>query len=103
VTVDQLVDSDNWSWRSNLVRAVFAAPDAEAILNIPLRNGGGEDFYAWKYERYGVYSVKSAYRALVNRKERASLDEGTVSSTSTSEEQMWTSLWKLKVVPKVRV
>jgi hypothetical protein len=46
--------------RSNLVRAVFAAPDAEAILNIPLRNGGGEDFYAWKYERYGVYSVKSA-------------------------------------------
>jgi hypothetical protein len=103
VTVSQLIDSENWTWRSDLVRSVFVAPDAEVILNIPLRSGGGEDFYAWNHERSGVYSVKSAYRALVNQKERAALDEGTVTRTSENEQQMWTSLWKLKVVPKVRV
>jgi hypothetical protein len=82
---------------------VFALPDAEAILNIPLRNGRGDDFYAWNHERSGVYSVKSAYRALVNQKERATLDEGAVTETSSNEQQMWSALWKLKVVPKVRV
>ena len=37
------------------------------------------------------------------RNEQAALDEGTVTSTSTTDEQMWKSLWKLNVVPKVRV
>lgn len=43
------------------------------------------------------------YRALVNWKERASLDEGMITSTSQTEEQMWMSLWKLKVLLKVCV
>jgi hypothetical protein len=61
---------------------VFVAPAPEAILNIPLQNGGGDDFYARNHEVLGVYFVKSAYRALVNQKERAALMEGTVSETS---------------------
>jgi hypothetical protein len=79
------------------------APDAEVILNIPLRSGGGEDFYAWNHERMGVYFVKSAYQALVTQKERAALEEGTVTETSETEKQLWTALWKLSVVPKFRV
>ena len=39
----------------------------------------------------------------MNQKERHALEEGTVTGASKSEQQMWTSLWKLKVVPKVRV
>jgi hypothetical protein len=31
------------------------------------------------------------------------LEEGTITETSDSEKQLWTRLWKLKVVPKVRV
>jgi hypothetical protein len=61
------------------------APDAEAILNIPLRSGGGEDFIAWNHERMGVYSVKSAYRALVIWNERAAQEEGTVTETSETD------------------
>ena len=48
-------------------------------------------------------SQASAYRALVNQKELIALDEGTATSTSTSDQQMWSALWKLNVVPKVRV
>lgn len=102
-TVDQLIDSDSWTWQRELIRAVFTSPDADAILNIPLRLGGGDDFLAWAHERNGIYSVKSACRALVNRKESAALEEGTVTNTSQTEEQMWKSLWKLNVLPKVRV
>ena len=45
--VSDLIDSDNWSWKVDLIRNNFVAPDADAILNIPLRQGGGDDFWAW--------------------------------------------------------
>lgn len=67
--VSELIDSENWTWKQDLVRHNFIAPDAEAILNIPLRRGGGEDTLAWAHERSGNYTVKSAYRALVIQKE----------------------------------
>ena len=76
-----------------MVRHFFIPPEAEAILNIPLRRSGGDDFLAWAHERSGIYSVKSAYRALVTRKERVALEEGTVTNTSQTDEQMWKLLW----------
>ena len=85
-SVHELTDDGTWTWKTELVRETFLAPDAEAILNIPIRTGGGEDFFAWAFENLGVYTVKSAYRALVNRKERLALEEGTVTSTSKSEQ-----------------
>lgn len=101
--VADLIDGEVGCWKNNVIRRNFIAPEADAILNIPLRRGGGEDFLAWSLEKSGVYSVKSAYRALVNHNEHLALDEGTVTGTSTNEEQMWKALWKLNVVPKVRV
>ena len=58
--VSDLIDEVNWTWKHDLVRDTFIAPDAEAILNIPLRQGGGEDLLARAHERTGIYSVKSA-------------------------------------------
>lgn len=60
------------------VDELIDTPDAEAILNIPIRTGGGDDFFAWDFENSGVYSVMSAYRALLNQKESVALEEGTV-------------------------
>ena len=56
--VSDLIDIANWTWDRDLVRDTFIAPDAEAILNIPIRRGGGEDFLAWAHETSGIYSVK---------------------------------------------
>lgn len=39
--VSDLIDPENWTWKRELVRDTFILPDAEAILNIPIRNGGG--------------------------------------------------------------
>ena len=101
--VSELIDTYNWTWKVDLVRATFITPDAEAILNIPLRSDDGDGFLAWAHEITGVYSVKTAYRALTNQKELSAHDEGTATGTSTTDEQMWTKLWKLNVMPKVRV
>ena len=80
--VSELFDHENGTWDVDLVRRNFLAPDADAILNIPLRSASGEDYLAWDLERSVVYSVKTAYRALMTRKERSALEEGTIAETS---------------------
>jgi hypothetical protein len=86
-----------------LVRENFIAPEANAILNIPLRNGGEDDFWAWNLEKTCLYFVKSAYRSLMTRNEQSTLAEGVATESSHSEKQLWRNLWKLQVTPKVRV
>lgn len=102
-TVSDLIDTENWSWKAELIRNNFIAPDAEEILNIPLRHGGGADFWAWAHEQSGIYTVKSAYRSLMTRNEHLALEEGTSTESSANDKQLWNRLWKLKVIPKVRV
>jgi hypothetical protein len=101
--VSDLIDGENGTWLIDKVRTNFLAPDADSILNIPLRRGGGDDYWAWNLQRTGIYSVKYAYRALMTRNEQLALEEGTITETSVAEQRMWKSLWKLNVVPKVRV
>jgi hypothetical protein len=83
--VSDLIDSENWTWKIDLVRRNFAAPDADAILNIPLRHAGGDDFWAWGLEKTGIYTVKSAYRSLMMQNKHSTLAEGTITESSNSE------------------
>ena len=39
----------------------------------------------------------------MTQNEHLALEEGTTTGASTDDKQMWTTLWKLKVIPKVRV
>jgi hypothetical protein len=90
--VSDLIDQETCLWKVSMIRDNFLPPDAEAILNIPLRRNGDVDYYAWNFERTGIYIVKSAYRALVTQKERSSLEEGTAMGTPAADEQLWKSL-----------
>lgn len=58
---------------------------------------------AWAPERSATYTVKSAYRSLMIQNEHKALEEGTFTDTSATDKQLWSRLWKLKVLPKVRV
>jgi hypothetical protein len=42
--VSGLIDNEIGCWKIVKVRRNFIPPEADAILNIPLRRGGGEDF-----------------------------------------------------------
>ena len=84
--VADLIDKSNWSWKYEVVRETFIAPDAESILNIPVRQGGGDDCLAWAFERTGNYTMKSAYRALMTQNERLALEEGTATGTSNDDQ-----------------
>ncbi|KAE8812404.1 Alanyl-tRNA synthetase [Hordeum vulgare] len=101
--VSELIDNYSGSWNIDLVRQAFPTAEADAIMNIPLRSEGGEDVLARAPEKSGIYSVKTAYRSLMTQYELRALEEGTITETSPTEQQMWSRLRKLNVLPKVRV
>ncbi|KAE8789387.1 Subtilisin-like protease [Hordeum vulgare] len=101
--VSELIDDDTWSWRQDAVRDTFSPSDVAAILNIPIRQGGGEDFLAWAFDKSGNHTVKMTYRALVIQEELCAQEERAATRTSQTDQQLWKALWKLKVIPKVRV
>jgi hypothetical protein len=79
-----------------LIRGLFFAPGAEAILKIPLRQGGGEDWLAWLKENSGSYSVGSAYRALILTGQRQLQAQDEISELSAVQSgDLWKKLWKL--------
>ena len=81
-TMSDIIDVENWTWKSKIIKESFIPPDADAILNIPLRRGGGDDFMAWAFEKTGTYTIKSAHRSLMIQNKQRTLEEGTITETS---------------------
>jgi hypothetical protein len=103
--VNELIDAVNVAWNTEKIKAAFLPLDVAVILNIPLSARRQEDFWAWHYEKKGIFSVRSAYCMLVQTRDTrtAWLDKRATSSNHRGEEKGWTSLWKVKVPAKLRV
>jgi hypothetical protein len=104
VMVNELLTASN-DWNEPLIRGIFFAPDVDSILSIPLRSTGGDDWLAWTKEKSGIYTVRSAYKSLIEARqsEEARNNKGYAVSSSENDTDLWRRLWKLPVVPKVRV
>jgi hypothetical protein len=100
--VSELIDGDTHQWDlQKLLTNKFSQVDIDRIMQIPISGIAGEDWTAWAYEKSGLFTVKSAYRMLVSQPREQQGRAAT--SSSNGKEHLWKSLWKLKVVPKVRV
>lgn len=96
IVVSELLQ--NGVWNDQLIRSRFLAIDSEAILRQPISQGDA-DYWAWNLEKFGMYTVKSAYKLLHKRKSEALFAQ----MPSSSEESIWKKVRKLDVPPKVRV
>ncbi|XP_062011572.1 uncharacterized protein LOC133728174 [Rosa rugosa] len=88
------------SWDSVAVHACFTADVAAHILTIPLSIRFGTDKIAWKFDKKGWFSVKSAYKVA------CSFSIGHIfASPSTGDPfvPLWKALWKAKVPNKVAI
>jgi hypothetical protein len=74
--------------------------DVQEILKIKLPGIKAPDWIAWKYEKTGMFSVRSAYRLALTRVQ--DLDALGSSSEPRGERAVWKKMWKLPVLPKVR-
>lgn len=82
------------------VESSFLPCDSEVILRIPLVDRVVEDRIVWYYEKNGMFSVRSAYKALSSRKE-AELNKGDVVDAS-DERSLWKWVWRLPIMPRTR-
>jgi ribonuclease HI len=105
VRVSELIDQTTATWNKTLVLEHFLPMDSEVILNIPVAHSRQADFWAWHYEKKGVFSVRSAFRMLVLTKDRvtACLENRQSRSSTRKDEKEWTTLWGTPVPSKIRV
>nr|GMC64734.1 uncharacterized protein LOC109164833 [Ipomoea batatas] len=76
-------------WDEEVLNDIFDKRDVEKILNIPLSYKDTPGYMYWGWEERGDYSVRSSYRA-------QQMDH------SQNELEKWTSVWKLKILPKAK-
>ncbi|CAN1262989.1 Uncharacterized mitochondrial protein AtMg00310 [Linum perenne] len=87
--VSELIVDDTREWDDHLIRSICSPEVTEAIMKIPIRPRDFEDFWAWKFDISGRFSVRSAYHAaknaLLSPPDRANADN----------EANWKWLWNL--------
>jgi hypothetical protein len=83
--VCDLIDPVQLTWDLEQLKQHFLPMDWEVIEKIPLPLNRQPDFWAWHYEKSGVFSVRSAYRMLVHTRERR---------TAWIEHKAGSSAWK---------
>ena len=92
-------------WKDAVIQKYFYDMDAHVIKNIPLSFTRQDDFWAWHYERNGIFSVKSAYRMFVHI--RNQFDDWLDSSAGNSDIEGYKRRWKLfckvRVPAKIRI
>ena len=98
--VSALMDPELRCWNRELIMSKFHKEYAEAILRIPLSRRQVMDSVMWLYIAWGMYSVKSGY--YVATKLLRGVDWIEISK-GLNDTKVWATLWKLKVLNKIKV
>lgn len=104
VLVSDLIEGPMRRWNRAAMTTHMNPIDADALFNIPISTSTSSDWWAWHYERTGVFSVRSAYRLLVGTKRRREdwlENRGNNSDTRASQNQ-WVNQWKTRVPGNVK-
>jgi hypothetical protein len=103
--VSELIDATSASWDKEKVQQCFVRVDNDIIFGMPLCTRPVSDFWAWNFDKRGIFTVRSAYRLLVEIKKRreAWLDGRSSSSNDNADSKSWTRMWKVNVPSKIKV
>lgn len=96
--VNRLLDENN-NWKKELLIQSFSPQDVEDIMNIPTGEKSSRDEIIWRYDKKGVFSVKSAYHLAV---ESNSSNQASPSNAETAS-RLWKSIWNAKVLPRTKI
>ena len=96
--VAELIDSEVGGWNDQMLDSCFIPFEAQQIRSIPLCVSSQANFLYWAFEKEGVYTVKSGYKAIC---EEENLAEASVSNSAATRD-LWSGIWKLKVPGKIK-
>ncbi|KAA3458346.1 reverse transcriptase [Gossypium australe] len=98
ITVNQLLEADNYTWNRDLLDELFDEGTVSRILSIPLSAGSKEDTLVWKYEGSGEYTVRSGYRALTTI-----LGQFNNYKVEEDYKDFYKALWMLNIPSKIKI
>ncbi|GER38689.1 disease resistance protein [Striga asiatica] len=64
--------------------------------------GGRKDKLVWIFNNDGKFSVKTCYKAIMDRNELTRCQPES-SRGATASKKIWNSIWKIKIKPKLRI
>jgi hypothetical protein len=93
------------TWNIETLQKFFLPMDVDVIKQIPLSHTLQRDCWAWNYEKTGIFTVRSAYRMVVEMKHRREnwLEGRSEASGVEEKQEQWKKLWKTKVPSKLRI
>lgn len=96
--VSDFIDQQNGQWIEEEIRRTVDERDVSHILKTKL-SLRLQDKHIWDLSKKGVYTSQSGYRFLTSL-----LDFQTIQSSLIPpiERSVWSNIWKLKTVPKIR-
>ena len=102
--VAELISPSTGTWDEELVRDTFWERDADIILAMAT-DDNSDDWPAWHYNPKGEFSVKSAYKLAVKKREHDKARDGSGSNTIDRGPGNfdWKRIWKLSLPNKVRM
>ena len=102
--VSELIDPVTGNWDQQLIYDTFWQEEVDTILHIPI-DGEMEDWSAQHFNDKGLFSVKSAYKVAVARREAFAGRDASSSSTEGQKEGEfeWRKIWQLQVPNKVKM
>ncbi|CAL1383908.1 unnamed protein product [Linum trigynum] len=92
IRVKEWIEPGERIWNSNLIQGNVTEDELEAILRIPIGEEDSEDFWAWKFNNEGNFTVKSAYHAIH--------ETNTITAPPGNSEK-WKWIWSLQLPPKL--
>jgi ribonuclease HI len=78
---------------------------ADTILRIPISRRGGEDFVSWPHDKFGIYTVRSAYNLARTASfyTRQGCEGKGAGSDRVSDEKNWKAVWSIQAPGKMKV
>ncbi|XP_019195011.1 PREDICTED: uncharacterized protein LOC109188829 [Ipomoea nil] len=83
-----LIDEQTATWDPHILADLFEEEDVSRILRIPV-SPGYEDSWYWLDDPNGIYTVKNAYRHIME-----------IYDHSPGSFEKWTKMWGMKIPPK---
>ncbi|XP_073121195.1 uncharacterized protein [Henckelia pumila] len=85
---------DDGQWDMEKIILAFPKFEVDEILNIPLNPRGGHDVRFWKWDKRGIYTVKTGYLLEMG------LLQPSPHQSEISMRSRWNKIWNLKMPPK---
>ncbi|KAJ9558242.1 hypothetical protein OSB04_012856 [Centaurea solstitialis] len=93
IKVCELLDSTGTRWDAAKLVDMFLPRDVDAIFKIPLWPRRTTDVRIWHLSKHGNYTVRSAYRLVM---------DNMMNKSHLRDHGDWKSIWRLRVPPKLK-